>query len=218
MTLRIKTVKTRANFLWAVVFTLLFSAGSMAEEQGIDINLDSLFDETSTDIEEQPTLPERFVPAPLPEAAVEPTDEELVEPEAAIHNEENVIIDVVEVTESFYRVQYDADSGQFVRRQTLEAGPGDIIEVVVTAVNKSDVAVQDIQMVHSLPRGPVSLLEDSISIDQESGAYRVSQTGVTFFPPEAEVPAANIRFIEWQLLYIGVNETQTLSYRIQINN
>lgn len=190
----------------------------MAEELGIDINLDSLFDETINNIEEQPTLPESFVPAPFPEAASEPNDEETLEPDAAINDEENIIIDVVEVIESFYRVQYDADTGQFVRRQTLEARPGDIIEVVVSAVNKSDVAVQDIQMVHSLPRGPVSLLEDSISIDQDAGAYRVSQTGVTFFPPEAEVPAANIRFIEWQLLYIGVNETQTLSYRIQINN
>lgn len=217
-----KTNKTFRQITLSITGSLLFTLAShsmvAATAIGIDIDLFGILDDDSETVDVNETsFPDVFIQSPItPENNGEPEPTQSAD-DTDKAQEEAAIIDVVEVNEAFYRVRYDAEEGRFVRRQTQEAGPGDIIEVVVSATNKSNVEVRDIQMVHSLPRGPVAMLEDSITIDAESGSYRVSQTGVTFFPPEAEVPAANIRFIEWQLISIGVGETKTLSYRIQIN-
>lgn len=126
-------------------------------------------------------------------------------------------VNVVEVSESFYRLVWDdADQG-FRREATSEARPGELIELVISAVNLSDQALADIELINSVPSGPLRLLTDSFQWDASKGLYRISRDGETFFPADAELDPADIHFIQWLIFSLRPAESLHLAYRLQLD-
>ncbi|WP_287438718.1 hypothetical protein, partial [Reinekea sp.] len=124
---------------------------------------------------------------------------------------------VVEVSESFYRLVLD-DTGQgFNRVATAEARPGDLIELVISAVNQSDQTLEDIELINSVPSGAIQLLADSFQWDPSKGLYRISRDGETFFQADADLDPADIHFIQWLIFSLRPAESLQLAYRIQID-
>ena len=129
---------------------------------------------------------------------------------------DTVKVNVIEVTERYYLLEFDAASNAYLKSITQEANPGDLIEIEVTATNKSDESVKEVEMVNTLPTGPVEFLKDSVTLDSERGFYSISVTGETYFPPDTEIEAKDIRYIKWQIFSLGINDTLRLSYQIKI--
>jgi len=126
-------------------------------------------------------------------------------------------VHVVEVSESFYRLVLD-DTGQgFNRVATAEARPGDLIELVIRAVNQSDQTLEDIELINSVPSGAIQLLADSFQWDPSKGLYRISRDGETFFQADADLDPADIHFIQWLIFSLRPAESLQLAYRIQID-
>jgi uncharacterized repeat protein (TIGR01451 family) len=126
-------------------------------------------------------------------------------------------VNVVEVSESFYRLVLD-DTGQgFKRVATAEARPGDLIELVISAVNQSDQTLEDIELINSVPSGAIQLLADSFQWDPSKGLYRISRDGETFFQADAELDPADIHFIQWLIFSLRPAESLQLAYRIQLD-
>ena len=127
------------------------------------------------------------------------------------------VANVVEVSESFYRLVLD-DTGQgFKRVATAEARPGDLIELVISAVNQSDQTLEDIELINSVPSGAIQLLADSFQWDPSKGLYRISRDGETFFQADADLDPADIHFIQWLIFSLRPAESLQLAYRIQID-
>ena len=127
------------------------------------------------------------------------------------------VANVVEVSESFYRLVLD-DTGQgFNRVATAEARPGDLIELVIRAVNQSDQTLEDIELINSVPSGAIQLLADSFQWDPSKGLYRISRDGETFFQADADLDPADIHFIQWLIFSLRPAESLQLAYRIQID-
>ena len=130
---------------------------------------------------------------------------------------DGLVANVVEVSESFYRLVLD-DTGQgFNRVATAEARPGDLIELVIRAVNQSDRALEDIELINSVPSGAIQLLADSFQWDPSKGLYRISRDGETFFQADADLDPADIHFIQWLIFSLRPAESLQLAYRIQID-
>ncbi|WP_287420073.1 hypothetical protein [Reinekea sp.] len=127
------------------------------------------------------------------------------------------VANVVEVSESFYRLVLD-DTGQgFNRVATAEARPGDLIELVIRAVNQSDQTLEDIELINSVPSGAIQLLADSFQWDPSKGLYRISRDGETFFQADADLDPADIHFIQWLIFSLRPAESLQMAYRIQID-
>lgn len=124
---------------------------------------------------------------------------------------------IVEVTETFYRLRFNSDSNVYERTQTNEARPGNLIELVVLAQNKSDITVREVELNNTVPTGPVTLIPESIKTDVNNSIYRISRNGQTFFPADAELDSSDIRFIQWVILELEPEETIELSYRFTVN-
>ena len=130
---------------------------------------------------------------------------------------DGLVANVVEVSESFYRLVLD-DTGQgFNRVATAEARPGDLIELVIRAVNQSDQTLEDIELINSVPSGAIQLLADSFQWDPSKGLYRISRDGETFFQADADLDPADIHFIQWLIFSLRPAESLQLAYRIQID-
>lgn len=130
---------------------------------------------------------------------------------------EQVALDIVEVSEQFYKLTLDKQSNIYTRTKTTEANPGDLIELVITAVNTSKVTVNDVEMVNTVPAGPVFFLNDSVQIDETKSLYRLSRNGTDFFPAEAQIEGSAIGYIKWLIFSMAPNETLEMRYRIKIN-
>ncbi|TCS41433.1 hypothetical protein [Reinekea marinisedimentorum] len=128
-----------------------------------------------------------------------------------------VKVNVVEVNETFYKLTFDPESNIYQRKQITEAKPGDLIELVISAENKSDSVLTDIELVNLVPEGPVQLLLDSIRTNEEDGQYRVSRDGKTYFPADADFDPEDINFIQWVIYSMQPGDTHELAYRISIN-
>lgn len=177
--------------------------------------------ETDTNLDASTSIPIPNIPdAALPQAfkinadTVSASENATLSEDAA--SSENVKINIIEVNERYYLLEYDAASDSFLRSITQEANPGDLIEIEITATNKSDEVVKEVEMVNSIPTGPVEFIKDSITFDEDRGFYSISKTGQTFFAPETEIDAVDINFIKWQVFSLGINDTLRLSYRIKI--
>ncbi|EAR08487.1 hypothetical protein [Reinekea blandensis] len=131
--------------------------------------------------------------------------------------EENVKVNVVNVSETFFRVTTDPETGSETRTATQEAKPGDLIEIVIAANNASDETLRDVELTNVVPSGPVQLLLDTIDTNFNNGLYRLSRNGSDFFPAEAELDADTVGFIQWVIFSLPAGETATFRYRIQIN-
>lgn len=136
--------------------------------------------------------------------------------EAQTKSDPNVKINLVEINEFYYLLEYDEDSGTYLRSLTQEAKPGDLIEIEIIAKNLSDEVVEEVEMVNTIPTGPVTFIPESVKLDSARGFYRISATGQTFFSPETEIAPSDIRFIKWQIFALGISDTLTLSYQIKI--
>lgn len=132
-------------------------------------------------------------------------------------NQSAVKVNIVEVNEVFYKLTFDPDTNTYQRRQITEAKPGDLIELVISAENKSDTVLTNIELVNFVPEGPVQLLLDSIKTDEEAGLYRLSRDGNTYFPADAQIDSADINFIQWVIHAMQPGDSEELSYRISIN-
>ena len=205
------------------------------ETDGLEIlNLEDLFDPNETTVEEeigtpQPQLSDELPGVP-PGAAFEPgTNEQNSAPETAVpvtpvqpgvrrEKKETVALDIVEVSERFFRLTPDAQNNGYQRTATSEAKPGDLIELVITAVNTSPVTVNDVEMVNSVPKGPVSFLRNSIAIDEGKSLYRLSRNGTDFFPADAPLQASSIGYIQWLIFSLAPNERTEMRYRIKVQD
>lgn len=123
----------------------------------------------------------------------------------------------VEVDETFYRLIRNRSTQELERRAATQARPGDLIELVVRATNNSDDVVRNVELNNTLPNGPITLLRESINTDESKSAYRISRNGQTFFPADAPLNAAEIRFIQWVIVQLNPQETLELSYRFEIH-
>jgi len=151
----------------------------------------------------------------------EPTASVDSEPEPADVNtpsiSENVIINVIDVRETFYKLEFNSDTNIYTRSETNEARPGDLIELVITATNNGDETVDDVEMVNNVPTGPVQLLGDSITTDLNSSLYRLSRNGSDFFPAEAGIEPASVKYIQWLIFTMKPGQSFEFKYRIQID-
>jgi len=209
----------------------LCSSFVVAESTDLDSDdLDITLETVDLELEEMatPDLPEsvlpdlfRYMSPTIQSVDTKPSTEAPEEDpntETPGENSENVKINVIEVNESFFRLKLNEENGSYARFSTNEARPGDLIELVVNAQNKSDEVVKDVEMVNSIPEGPIQLLANSFKIDTERSLYRISRDGETFFPAEAELDPSEIRFVQWVIYSLQPGEEIQLSYRIKINN
>jgi uncharacterized repeat protein (TIGR01451 family) len=163
-----------------------------------------------------PTLP---VITPVSNTASTPPDTTVKDDDLKVDDLKvnGLEVNVVEVSESFYRLVLD-DTGQgFKRVATAEARPGDLIELVISAVNQSDQTLEDIELINSVPSGAIQLLADSFQWDPSKGLYRISRDGETFFQADAELDPADIHFIQWLIFSLRPAESLQLAYRIQLD-
>jgi uncharacterized repeat protein (TIGR01451 family) len=125
-------------------------------------------------------------------------------------------VNVVNVAEVFYKLDFNAETNIYTRSRTQEAGPGDLIELVITATNSSDEAVTDVEMVNTVPTGPIDLLTDSFETNLTQSLYRFSRNGKDFFPADADIDPALIGYVQWLIFNLEPNESIDLKYRIRI--
>lgn len=162
-----------------------------------------------------PSIPDAVMPAQLKAVPVTEPEPTAAETEAEAIPE-GVEVNVVNVSETFYRIQR-TESGSVVRVETQEAKPGDLIELVVVAENASSENLSDITLTNAVPAGPVTVVEGSIRLDEKNGLYRLSRNGETFFPSDAEIALAEVRFIQWVIFDLPAGSQQRFTYRIQVN-
>ncbi|MEJ2072538.1 MAG: hypothetical protein P8X79_03645 [Reinekea sp.] len=129
---------------------------------------------------------------------------------------QNVTENTVEVSEQFYKLTRDTDTGAYRRIVASEAHPGDLIELVVTAVNTGDYEATNLLLTNTVPLGPIQMLRESITINEDQGLYRLSRNGSDFFPKDTELDDNTIRYIQWLIFKMPPNKTFELSYRLRI--
>lgn len=189
------------SLLMTLVVLMALSCATTSEEPELDTELEL---ENLLEVEQPP------------EPVVEEVTEVSTETEAV---DQTTLMDtaVVEVTETFYRLRFNADTNVYDRIQTNEARPGNLIELVVLAQNKSDITVREVELNNTVPAGPITLIPESIKTDVNNSIYRISRNGQTFFPADAELEPTDIRFIQWVILELEPEETIELSYRFTVN-
>ena len=199
---------------------LVSGLATYAGADDLELNTDLLLDAQQTT---RPTIPEAAMPASFrtltPEAEPVPVapfpDSENLKGNVL---EGNVLeVNVLEVSESFYTLVLDETTNLYRRTETSNARPGDLIELVITAVNLSDQTVNEVELINSVPTGPIQLIGDSFQWDSSRGLYRISRNGQTFFPADAELDPADIHYIQWLIFSLQPSESLQLAYRIQIN-
>lgn len=163
-----------------------------------------------------PDLPDGAMPEVFQETETAPAESATKETPAQAPAE-NVKINYVNVSESFFRLNFNAETNIYTREATNEAKPGDLIEIVITAVNASDETVKDVEMINTIPSGPLKLLSDSFKTNERKSLFLLSRNGQDFFPSDVEFAAEEIRFIQWLVLTLEPGESIDFSYRIQIN-
>ena len=163
--------------------------------------LPDIFKSTQSDVEsdiiEQPTIdtPEQTPPS-IPE---------------------NVIVNVIDVRETFYKLVFNPETNIYTRTQTNEDGPGVLIELVISATNNGDEVVNDVEMVNNVPAGPVTLIGDSLTTDLTTSLFRLSRNGNDFFPVEAGIDPTTVKYIQWLIFAMNPGQTFEFKYRIQID-
>ena len=130
---------------------------------------------------------------------------------------DNVAVNLIDVSETFFRLTFNEDTNTYQRTLTTEAKTGDLIEIVVTAVNAGDNRAIDIELVNSIPYGPVRLVDGSFKTNALNGLYRISRNGKDFFPSDAGIDSSEIRFIQWVIFELDPDEAAEFKYRIRIN-
>lgn len=121
----------------------------------------------------------------------------------------------IAVGETFYQLTQD-DDGRYQRREVDQVRPGTLVELVVTATNAGATTARNVELVNTLPGGRASLVADSFRVDDNLAEYRVSPSGETWFPPSVEMPAAEIRYVQWLILTLLPGQSTELSYRLRI--
>jgi uncharacterized repeat protein (TIGR01451 family) len=202
-----------------IITTLVFCSTAQAND-GDEIILEDLgvtLDSSELELDQltTPDLPDGAMPEVFQEEApeAEPVSEEASEQPIP----DNVKINYVNVSESFYRLTFNSETNIYTREATNEAKPGDLIEIVITAVNASDETVTDVEMINTIPAGPLQLLANSFKTNERKSLYLLSRNGQDFFPSDIEFAAEEIRFIQWLVLSLAPGESIDFSYRIQIN-
>ena len=197
---------------------------------GLTLMLTPISAVTADDVIILEDIPESMAPEqiePIIDTPAEPVEDPVVN-ETAVDSSatsedsgqtdaEAVKVNVVNVSETFFRVTADPDTGAETRTATQEAKPGDLIEIVIAATNASDETLRDVELTNVVPSGPVQLRLDTIDTNLNNGLYRLSRNGTDFFPAEAELDANTVRFIQWVIFSLPAGETATFRYRIQIN-
>lgn len=122
----------------------------------------------------------------------------------------------IEVEETFFRLTFDEETKSYQKIAIETARPGDLIELRIQATNIGESSAKNVELVNTLPGGISKLVEDSFDLDDAVGEYRLSRTGKTFFPPTAEIPPQEIRYVQWLIYQIDPGESTHLSYRIRI--
>ncbi|MFQ3231106.1 hypothetical protein [Reinekea sp.] len=185
------------------------------EDLGLEADPDQADEESQLPV---PDIPEAALPAIFKiDADAQSSTEYSTAESNETATDPNVKVNLVEINEFYYLLEYDEGSGTYLRSLTQEAKPGDLIEIEIIATNLSDEIVEEVEMVNTIPTGPVSFIPDSVKLDSKRGFYRISSTGQTFFSPETEIAAADINFIKWQIFALGISDTLTLSYQIKIS-
>jgi len=201
------------------LLSLVLASGLVTYSGAEDIDLifdpDLVLDAPALDTHQttRPTMPEAAMPAMFRTVGSKPAPV----PTAPIPDNAKVKVNVVEVSESFYKLVFDETTSLYRRTAAADARPGDLIELVITAVNLSDQTVGEFELVNSVPPGAIQLIGDSFQWNPSKGLYRISRNGQTFFQADAELDPADIHFIQWIIFSLQPAESLQLAYRIQIN-
>jgi len=205
------------NTLLGLVLASGLVSYSSADDIDLTLDADLLLDAPALGTQQttRPTMPEAAMPAMF--RKVTPKAEPAPAVPAPAPVPANLKVNVVEVTERFFNLVFDETTNLYRRTATSDARPGDLIELVITAVNQSDQTVEEVELINSVPAGPIQLIGDSFRWDPSKGLYRISRNGQTFFQADAELDPADIHFIQWVIFSLQPAESQQLTYRIQIN-
>jgi uncharacterized repeat protein (TIGR01451 family) len=199
---------------------LLLGDEILLEDLGETLNSEDLILEQLPASELPTNAIPQVTPAPTPELSSEETVSDTAEEAPAEQpntNTNNIIVNVVDVTESFYKLVFNDETNIYTRSETSEAKPGDLIELVITATNQSDETVSDVEMTNTVPTGPILLLTESFETNLTQSLFRVSRNGKDFFPSDAQLEAGSIRYIQWVILTLAPGESLDFKYRIQID-
>jgi uncharacterized repeat protein (TIGR01451 family) len=200
---------------------LLLDDDNMLEEITLE-DLGETLDSTELELDQMttPDLPEAVLPNLFTDTSQDTSTPDLVEPSPEAAPEElpeNVKVNVVNVTEVFYKLDFNPETNIYTRSQTQEAGPGDLIELVITATNSSDESVSDVEMVNTVPTGPIDILTESFETNLSQSLFRFSRNGEDFFPADAAIESNLIRYVQWLIFDLAPNESLELKYRIRIH-
>ncbi|WP_320824668.1 hypothetical protein [Reinekea sp.] len=204
-----------------LLLTLLLASAlpayASADDVALSLDADLLLDAPTLGVQQttRPTMPEAAMPAMFRTVAPAPKVEPVPAPPVA--DPTNLKVNVVEVTESFYKLVFDETTNLYRRTATSDARPGDLIELVITAVNQSDQTVEEVELINSVPAGPIQLIGDSFQWDPSTSLYRISRNGQTFFQADAELDPSDIHFIQWVIFSLEPTQSLQLAYRIQIS-
>lgn len=122
----------------------------------------------------------------------------------------------IEVTERFFKLTFDEDSGSYQRTEIDTAKPGDLIELEIQAKNIGSGTAIDVELVNQVPTGAARMVDGSIELDEDRSEVQLSPNGDTFFPSSVEIPADSIRFVKWLIYELAADNTLNLSYRLRI--
>lgn len=122
----------------------------------------------------------------------------------------------IEVTENFYKLTLNEESGTYDKQEIEVAKPGDLIELQIRARNIGTSVATDVELVNQVPTGAARMVEGSIQLDEERSEIQLSPNGNTFFPTAVEIPAEDIRYVKWLIYELAVDASLDLTYRLRI--
>ena len=122
----------------------------------------------------------------------------------------------IEVTENFYKLTLNEETGTYDKAEIEVAKPGDLIELEIRAKNIGSDVATDVELINQVPTGAARLVEGSIQLDEERSEIQLSPNGNTFFPTAVEIPADDIRYVKWLIYELKVDASLDLTYRLRI--
>ncbi|GGX74524.1 hypothetical protein [Saccharospirillum salsuginis] len=122
----------------------------------------------------------------------------------------------IEVTENFYKLTLNEETGTYDKAEIEVAKPGDLIELEIRAKNIGSDVATDVELINQVPTGAARLVEGSIQLDEQRSEIQLSPNGNTFFPTAVEIPAEDIRYVKWLIYELKVDATLDLTYRLRI--
>ncbi len=123
----------------------------------------------------------------------------------------------IELTENFYKLTFNEESGVYTKEEVEAVKPGDLVELDIKATNIGGNVARNVELVNTVPTGSARMVEGSLTVDEQLAEVRLSRNGDTYFPAAVEIPAEDIRYVKWVIYELEPAASLSLSYRLRVS-